>query len=116
MNNTFNPVISLMLLILKRKNILISTLHSAMSCSAPSLQIYDGDSVSFPLVGTFCGNVIPAAVASTSNFLTVHFVTDSSVNRRGFNATYRSADSKPLPQAEHCALAQPHRLCLRCCI
>lgn len=64
--------------------------------SAPSLQIYDGDSMSFPLVGTFCGNAIPASIASTSNFLTVRFVTDGSVNKRGFNATYRTMDSKTL--------------------
>lgn len=50
--------------------------------------------MSYPLVGTFCGNIMPASIASTSNFLTIRFVSDSSVNRRGFNATYRSVDSK----------------------
>uniref|UniRef100_A0A669E0J6 Cubilin n=1 Tax=Oreochromis niloticus TaxID=8128 RepID=A0A669E0J6_ORENI len=51
--------------------------------------VYDGDNMNFPLVGTFCGTSVPASFISSGNFLTVHFVTDGSVQRRGFNATYR---------------------------
>ncbi|KAK3572019.1 hypothetical protein QTP86_022249 [Hemibagrus guttatus] len=61
-------------------------------CSYDYVKIYDGDSVNYPLVGTYCGNVIPAAFVSSSHFLTVHFVTDGSVAFSGFNATYRAVD------------------------
>ena len=57
-------------------------------------QVYDGDNINFPLVGTFCGNSIPSYFISSGNMLTIQFVSDSSVQRRGFNATYRSMPSK----------------------
>lgn len=53
-------------------------------------QVYDGDNTNFPLVGTFCGLSIPAYFLSSGNFLTIHFFTDSSVQKAGFNATYRA--------------------------
>ncbi|KAK2886327.1 cubilin [Channa argus] len=65
-------------------------LESATNCRFDSVKVYDGDNVNFPLVGTFCGNSIPDFFVSSGNFLTIHFVTDSVVQRGGFNATYRS--------------------------
>lgn len=59
-------------------------------------QVYDGDNMNFPLVGAFCGNIIPSYFVSSGNFLTVHFATDGSVQRRGFNATYRALPCKTL--------------------
>lgn len=57
-------------------------------------QIYDGDNENANLVGTFCGSAVPAPFLSTRNFLTVKFVTDGSVERTGFNATYTIVDRK----------------------
>ncbi|XP_070708966.1 cubilin [Pempheris klunzingeri] len=65
-------------------------LESSSSCYYDYVKVYDGDNIHFPLVGTFCGNSIPSYFVSSGNFLTIHFVTDSSVQRRGFNATYRA--------------------------
>ncbi|XP_028288640.1 cubilin [Parambassis ranga] len=63
-------------------------LESSSTCRFDYVKVYDGGNINFPLVGTFCGNSIPAYFVSSGNFLTVHFVTDSSVQRQGFNATY----------------------------
>ncbi|KAG9276492.1 cubilin [Astyanax mexicanus] len=65
---------------------------SSSVCRYDYVQIYDGDSVNYPLVGTFCGTTVPAPFVSSSNFLTVHFVSDGSVSFRGFNATYSAVD------------------------
>ncbi|XP_056155801.1 cubilin [Lampris incognitus] len=65
---------------------------STGSCRYDYVKIYDGDNVNSPLAGTFCGNVVPASFMSAGNFLTVRFLSDSSVQRRGFNATYRAVD------------------------
>ncbi|XP_026057290.1 cubilin-like [Carassius auratus] len=67
--------------------------YTGAVCRYDYVKIYDGDSASYPLVGTFCGDVVPASFVSASNFLTVHFISDGSVQRRGFNATYRAVDS-----------------------
>lgn len=64
-------------------------------------QVFDGDNANFPLVGTFCGNSIPSYFVSTGNLLTIQFVTDSSVQRRGFNATYRAVPSMTFPTLSH---------------
>ncbi|XP_021476232.2 cubilin [Oncorhynchus mykiss] len=66
---------------------------STSTCHYDYVKIFDGDNMNFPLVGTYCGrDVIPGPFVSVSNFLTVHFVTDSSISYRGFNATYRAQD------------------------
>lgn len=57
-------------------------------------QVFDGDNVHFPLVGTFCGTSIPSYFVSSGNLLTIHFVTDSSVQRQGFNASYSAVPCK----------------------
>nr|XP_023646366.1 cubilin [Paramormyrops kingsleyae] len=62
------------------------------TCKYDYVQIFDGDSANFPLVGTFCGNAVPAPFRSTGNFLTVHFITDNTVAFSGFNATYKTED------------------------
>lgn len=65
-------------------------LESSSTCRYDSVKIYDGDSIHWPLVGTFCGSSVPSFFVSSGNFLTVVFKTDSSVQRAGFNATYMS--------------------------
>ncbi|XP_013879229.1 cubilin [Austrofundulus limnaeus] len=65
-------------------------LENSFNCYYDYVKVYDGDNVNFPVVGTFCGLTIPAYFLSSGNFLTIHFVTDSSVEKRGFNATYRA--------------------------
>lgn len=70
--------------------------------------MYDGDSIHYPLIGTFCGNSIPAYVVSAGNFLTVRFVSDGSIERAGFNATYRSVPRKTLYCTVLCFLHSPH--------
>ncbi|XP_029134023.2 cubilin [Labrus bergylta] len=65
-------------------------LESSSTCRYDYVKVYDGDNINFPLVGTFCGNTIPSSFVSAGNFLTIQFITDSSVQRQGFNATYRS--------------------------
>ncbi|XP_061569576.1 cubilin-like [Cololabis saira] len=65
-------------------------LETSSSCRYDYIKVYDGDNMNFPLVGTFCGTSIPSFFVSSGNFLLVQLVTDGSVQRRGFNATYRS--------------------------
>ncbi|KAJ8281431.1 hypothetical protein GJAV_G00067600 [Gymnothorax javanicus] len=45
----------------------------------------------------FCGGEIPKPVVSSGNTLVVRFKTDHSLSATGFRATYRLANSKPVP-------------------
>ncbi|KAF5928885.1 hypothetical protein HPG69_012457, partial [Diceros bicornis minor] len=55
-------------------------------------KLYDGDSENAKLAGTYCGSILPAPFVSSGNFLTVQFVSDISLEREGFNATYTIVD------------------------
>ncbi|KAK6490308.1 cubilin [Huso huso] len=65
---------------------------SGTICRYDYVKVFDGDNENFPLVGTFCGTTVPASFASSNNFLTVKFVSDSSVSFSGFNATYTAVE------------------------
>nr|CAA09096.1 hypothetical protein [Mus musculus] len=56
------------------------------------VQIADGASINSYLGGRFCGSSRPAPFISSGNFLTVQFVSDISIQMRGFNATYTFVD------------------------
>ncbi|KAM8967664.1 cubilin [Pelodytes ibericus] len=61
-------------------------------CRYDFVKIYDGSDLESSLQGTFCGSTTPAPFLSTSNFLTVWFITDVTVELSGFNATYVATD------------------------
>ncbi|XP_003786834.1 cubilin [Otolemur garnettii] len=61
-------------------------------CRFDYIKVYDGDSENANVAGTFCGSTVPAPFVSSGNFLMVQFVTDLSVEREGFNATYTIVD------------------------
>ncbi|KAL9961211.1 hypothetical protein ACROYT_G030114 [Oculina patagonica] len=72
--------------------------------------VYDGGSLSSPVIGRFSGNDIPLPIKSSSTNLYVRFTTDPAQNRQylGFRANYRVLtggsirlnNSSPIPTAE----------------
>jgi hypothetical protein len=52
--------------------------------------IYDGASTTSPLLKYLSGTALPLPVESSSNQMTVHFVSDSDVEGSGFSAAYTS--------------------------
>ena len=53
------------------------------------LYVYDGGSTSSPLIGFFSVTSLPSPITSSSTKLHVRFTSDTSVQRRGFRASYR---------------------------
>ncbi|TWW71482.1 Cubilin Precursor [Takifugu flavidus] len=60
-------------------------------CKSDSFPVRDGSTETDPLIGKYCGSVLPAPVRSSSNFLWIRFKSDSSVSRAGFRAAYTVA-------------------------
>ena len=60
---------------------------SVESC-CDSVTVYDGDSRSAPLLGTFRGNTLPRNVFSTNNTMLVYFESDGSGTWNGFEINY----------------------------
>ena len=63
----------------------INSLHF----SYDSLTIYDGDSTSNSILGTYCGNTIPPNRMSSGNEILIHFETDGSATYTGFQLEHQ---------------------------
>ncbi len=73
-------------------------LESQSSCSYDWLKIYDGTSISDPLLGTWCGNDSPGTLTSThiQGALTFAFYSDQSVNLPGWKAALNCVSEQEL--------------------
>lgn len=53
-----------------------------------SLYIYDGNSITAPLIGAYTGTSSPGSFTSSGNAVTLHFISDPFVNNAGFASTW----------------------------
>jgi len=59
-----------------------------MGCVYDFIEIFDGNRSDATTLGKFCGSNKPAPIRSSTNQLLLKFVSDQSVTRSGFVATY----------------------------
>ncbi|CAL1537018.1 unnamed protein product [Lymnaea stagnalis] len=64
------------------------SLEHHQSCKYDSLTIFDGDNRNASLIDRYCGSVFPEHVISRSNNMLVSFTSDSSEQRKGFEARH----------------------------
>ncbi|XP_078063588.1 tolloid-like protein 2, partial [Mustelus asterias] len=57
-------------------------------CIYDNLEIYDGPNEKSPILGRYCGSRKPEPVVSTGNQIFVKFLSDASVQRKGFQAKH----------------------------
>ena len=62
---------------------------SNLNSSFDSLTLYDGDSNSAQMIGEYCGNSIPNNQISSTNSVLIHFESDGSTTRSGFQLEYQ---------------------------
>lgn len=58
------------------------------NCVYDYVEVRDGLTMDSPLMGVFCGYKIPPDIRSSGNHLLVKFVSDGSVQKAGFSATF----------------------------
>ena len=58
------------------------------NCVYDYLEIRDGQDSTAELIGTFCGYKMPKDIKSTTNSLWIKFVSDGSVQKAGFSASF----------------------------
>ena len=58
------------------------------------MTIYDGDSSASPLIGPYCSTSPPPNFISSSNKTFIHFKTDESTKRTGFELEYKAISGK----------------------
>ena len=62
------------------------------NCVYDYLELRDGHEEDSPLIGKYCGYKIPDNIKSTYNKLYVKFVSDGSVQKAGFAATFMKGE------------------------
>ncbi|KAI8483743.1 hypothetical protein Bbelb_385350 [Branchiostoma belcheri] len=65
------------------------------ACDYDSVIVYDGDFLSSPELGKFCGSSLPPDIVASSNTMSVRFFSDGSVIAGGFSATFSAVDTPP---------------------
>ena len=65
--------------------------HNEYKCS-DYVSIYDGGSPKFPLLGRYCGHIIPPEHLSTGNQLLIRYKSETSLINPGFEVAYQMLD------------------------
>uniref|UniRef100_A0A8C6MNH6 Tolloid like 1 n=1 Tax=Moschus moschiferus TaxID=68415 RepID=A0A8C6MNH6_MOSMO len=77
-------------------------------CAYDHLEVFDGETEKSPVLGRLCGNKVPEPLVATGNNMFIRFVSDASVQRKGFQATHSTecggrlkVESKPRDLYSH---------------
>lgn len=65
-------------------------MEAHLECAYDHLEIYDGRDNRAASLGRFCGTKKPSPVISSANKMFLRFFSDNSVQKRGFEASYRA--------------------------
>ena len=66
----------------------ISALNIEQNCIYDNVTVYNGYSDKDPVLGHYCSHRSPVSLISSSNEVTVVFISNSMINGRGFTASY----------------------------
>ena len=71
-------------------------IEGSFNCNYDYLEIRDGDSENSTLIGRYCGDpsLGPEPISSSLNYVWLRFVTDGSVQNRGFSLNYTTLESR----------------------
>ena len=72
----------------KRFVLYIPQLENHDNCAYDYVVIRNGHAADSPLIGIYCGYKLPPDIHSTSNKLSVKFVSDGTVQKGGFSAVF----------------------------
>uniref|UniRef100_A0A8C5HBT0 Metalloendopeptidase n=1 Tax=Gouania willdenowi TaxID=441366 RepID=A0A8C5HBT0_GOUWI len=65
-------------------------MEAHLECAYDHLEIYDGRDLQAPSLGRFCGARKPSPIASSGNQMFLRFSSDNSVQKGGFEASYKA--------------------------
>ena len=65
-------------------------IEPSKNCIYDYIAVYNGPSLSDPLIGRLCGDQSPGTVTSSMNEIMLVFKSDAAKSFRGFKATYTS--------------------------
>ncbi|XP_044150585.1 LOW QUALITY PROTEIN: cubilin [Bufo gargarizans] len=67
------------------------------TCRFDKLQIFDGPDTHFHIIGTYCGVAPPPSLFSFGSTVTIQFLSDNSISKRGFLLEWTAVNASPEP-------------------
>ena len=64
-------------------------IEQSTNCVKDQVTILNGKDENALSLGSFCGNKLPATIYSSTETIVIKFMSDSSINKKGFNLRYR---------------------------
>lgn len=68
-------------------------IENHVKCMYDYLQVYDGPDDSSPVMGRYCGKVLPKELKSNSSQVTIQFSSDGTISKPGFYLNYFSGNN-----------------------
>lgn len=68
-------------------------MEAQQECTYDHLEIFDGKDAKAPALGRFCGAKEPEPIVSSGNKMFLKFVSDNSIQKKGFEATHSTGSS-----------------------
>ena len=64
-------------------------IEESTNCVKDRVTILNGNGRDALPLGSYCGNKLPSTIRSSTEVVTIQFVSDGSINKKGFNLQYR---------------------------
>lgn len=75
-------------------------MEAHLECAYDHLEIFDGKDGGASSLGRFCGTRKPSPVVSSSNQMFLRFLSDNSVQKRGFDASYGAGGLRKIQRVD----------------
>uniref|UniRef100_A0A493TRC7 Bone morphogenetic protein 1 n=1 Tax=Anas platyrhynchos platyrhynchos TaxID=8840 RepID=A0A493TRC7_ANAPP len=74
-------------------------IEAQQECTYDHLEVYNGKDAKAPVLGRFCGAKEPEPIVSSGNKMFLKFVSDNSVQKKGFEATHSTGTGRGVGEA-----------------
>lgn len=74
-------------------------IEAQQECTYDHLEVYNGKDAKAPVLGRFCGAKEPDPIISSGNKMFLKFVSDNSVQKKGFEATHSTGTGRGVGEA-----------------
>ena len=69
-------------------------IEESPNCAKDRVTILNGNDVDAIPLGSYCGNKVPRTIQSSTEVVTIQFISDGTVNKKGFNLQYKGLQNR----------------------
>ena len=69
-------------------------IEESPNCAKDRVTILNGNDVDAIPLGSYCGNKVPRTIQSSTEVVTIQFISDGTVNKKGFNLQYKGLQKR----------------------